>query len=104
MEMLNDEQLILNDRFDRQSVHELSDRLELDHSTFRCCTLPPAQQLIIALRFYATGLFRSVTGEIFHVHKSKVCRVISFEHLYPSAEYRGEEDEIAPHFYNVGVG
>ena len=76
MDTFNDEQLILNYRFDRQSIHELSDHLELDHSTFHSCALPAVLQLSIALWFYATGLFQSVIGEVFHVHKSTVCRVI----------------------------
>ena len=109
MDTLNDEQLILHYRFDRQSIHNLSDRLELDHSTFRSCALPGFLQLMIALRFYATGSFQSVIGEVFHVHKATVCRVIhrvsnALTRLlntvvkFPSKQ---EEDEIAAHFFNV---
>ncbi len=32
---VNEEQLILHYRSDRQSIYDLSDRLELDQSTFR---------------------------------------------------------------------
>ena len=109
MDTLNDEQLILNYRFDRQSIYELSDCLQLGHSTFRSCALPAVLQLLIALRFYATGSFQSVMGEVFHVHKSTVSRVI---HRVSNGRTRllntvvkfpsqPEEDEIAVHFYHV---
>ena len=33
-------------------------------------------QLLIALRFYATGCFQLVDGDLFGVHKSTVCRIV----------------------------
>nr|XP_023674188.1 putative nuclease HARBI1 [Paramormyrops kingsleyae] len=109
LDTLNDEQLILLYKFDRQSIYDLSDRLQLDHSTNRSCALPAALQLMIALRFYATGSFQAVIGDVFHVHKSTVCRVIhrisnaiagllNTVVKFPS---KPEEDEIATNFFNV---
>uniref|UniRef100_A0A3B3T239 DDE Tnp4 domain-containing protein n=1 Tax=Paramormyrops kingsleyae TaxID=1676925 RepID=A0A3B3T239_9TELE len=94
LDTLNDEQLILLYKFDRQSIYDLSD---------------PALQLMIALRFYATGSFQAVIGDVFHVHKSTVCRVIhrisnaiagllNTVVKFPS---KPEEDEIATNFFNV---
>lgn len=33
-------------------------------------------QLLMALRFYATGSFQLVIGDVFNVHKSTICRVV----------------------------
>ncbi len=68
MDALNDEQLILHYR---QSIHDSSDRLELDHSTFRSCALRASLQLMIALQFYGTGSRRGISypqvnGELHH--------------------------------------
>ena len=38
--------------------------------------LTPMVQLLIALRFYATGTFQLVVGDTFCIHKSTVCRVV----------------------------
>lgn len=109
MDTLNDQQLRLHYRFGRQSIYDLSDRLDLDHPTFRSSALPAFLQLMIALRFYATGSFQSVLAEVFQIHRSTVCRVVhrvskaltrllSTVVKFPS---RQEEDEIAAHFFNV---
>ena len=38
--------------------------------------ITPMNQLLIALRFYATGTFQLVVGDTVGVHKSTVCRVL----------------------------
>ena len=41
LDMLTDQQLIANYRFDRRSILELSDRLQLEHRTRCSFALPP---------------------------------------------------------------
>jgi len=38
--------------------------------------ISPVNQLLLTLRFYATGSFQLVVGDTFGVHKSTVCRVV----------------------------
>ena len=75
LDMLTDQQLIANYRFDWRSILDLADRLQLEHKT--CCRFGQLdhRQLLIALRFYATGSFQSVLVDKFHVNRATVCRV-----------------------------
>lgn len=43
---------------------------------FRNCSLSPLLQLLLTLRFYATGSFLLVAGDIIHVSKATSCRVV----------------------------
>ena len=45
----------------------------------------PLNQLLITLRYYATGTFKLVVGDTFNVHKSTVCRIV---HRVTAAIYR----------------
>ncbi|XP_067272573.1 putative nuclease HARBI1 [Pseudorasbora parva] len=78
LDHLSDEKLLREYRFDRRGIYEIANKLEgdLDHVTQRNHSLPSVLQLLIALRFFATGSFQSVVGDVFHVHKSSVSRVI----------------------------
>lgn len=38
--------------------------------------LSPLNQLLVALRFYATGTFQLVIGDLFNVNQSTICRTI----------------------------
>lgn len=49
---------------------------QLAHDSCRGQPLSPVNQLLIALRFYATGTFQLVVGDTFKVHKSTVCRIL----------------------------
>ena len=51
---------------------QIEDELKRDRSH----GLSPMTQLLMALRFYATGTFQLVVGDTFAVHKSTVCRVL----------------------------
>ncbi|XP_060882080.1 putative nuclease HARBI1 [Metopolophium dirhodum] len=49
---------------------------DIKHDTNRSYAIKPEVQLLIALRFYATGAFQTVIGDHIQVHKSSVCRII----------------------------
>ena len=59
MDMFNDKQQILNYRFDKHSIYDLSDCLKLDHSTFCSCALSAVLQLMIVLQLCPAGSFHS---------------------------------------------
>jgi nuclease HARBI1 len=49
---------------------------DLIHESNRGLGLTPMNQLLLALRFYATGSFQLVVGDTFLLHKSTVCRIL----------------------------
>jgi hypothetical protein len=65
-------------RFYKNTVGTIIDLVE-DHispMTLRTRSLSAAEQLLIALRFYATGAFQILVGDDYGVHKSTVCRIV----------------------------
>ena len=63
---------------DWDSVSDLIKILEKDHQykTRRGLLLTLMQQVLVALRFYATGTFQKVTGDLFGVSVFAACTVI----------------------------
>jgi len=49
---------------------------KIKHPTKRSSSLSPMNQLLIALRFYATGSFQLVIGDTFAVDNATVCRTL----------------------------
>lgn len=49
---------------------------QLQHPTKRSDSLTPMNQLLIGLRFYATGSFQLVIGDTFAVNNATVCRTL----------------------------
>lgn len=78
LDFLSDVELYERFRFDRQSIYFLTDLLKDElNSTNRNRSLLPTQQLLIALRYYATGTFQIVCGDTVHVEKSSANMAIS---------------------------
>jgi len=48
----------------------------MEYETDKNDSLTPMNQLLIALRFYATGTFQLVIGDLFKVNKSTACRAV----------------------------
>ena len=69
LEDYNDEAFRLRFRLRKDSVNDVVQILEKDlqHQTRRGLLLTPMQQVRIALRFYATGIFQRVIGDLFGV-------------------------------------
>lgn len=78
LEEYDDEAFRLRFRLRKDSVSDLVKILakDLEHQTRRGLPLTPMQQVLIALRFYATGTFQRVTGDLFGVSVFAACRVI----------------------------
>lgn len=49
---------------------------QLQHATNSWENITPMNQLLITLRFYATGTFQVVIGDTFAVHKSTACSIV----------------------------
>lgn len=75
---LHDSELRARYRFGRNSINYITNLLHEDlvRDTYRGHALEPKQQVLIALRFFATGSFLQVIGDTFGVDKSTVSRVV----------------------------
>jgi hypothetical protein len=71
-------QFKLRFRFSKIGAREILTLIEenLAHLSDRNDPITPALQLLITLRFYATGTFQMCIGDLVNVSKSSVCRII----------------------------
>ena len=78
LEEYDDEDFRLRFRLTKDSVSDLVKSLDKDlqHQTRRGLPLTPMQQVLIALRFHATGTFQRVIGDLFGVSVFAACTVI----------------------------
>ena len=74
-----DEELRARYRFGKESIEYITDLLadNLRRKTNRNHPLSTLQQVLIALRFYASGSFLQVVGDTVGVNKSTVSRVVA---------------------------
>lgn len=67
-------------RFSKTAVQEMVHIFHLNnfhHNTNRNLPVTPIMQLLITLRFFATGCFQQVLGDHVNIHKSTVSRIIT---------------------------
>lgn len=78
LDMYNDDELFRRFRLPRRELLELVDTFaaDLDYVFDRKGGLSASMQIMIALRFYATGSFQEVIADTFGVSKGTVCTVI----------------------------
>ena len=78
LEDYDDEAFQLRFRLRKDSVSDLIKIVakDLEHQTRRGLPRTPMPQVLIALRFYATGPFQRVIGDLFGVSVFAACRVI----------------------------
>jgi hypothetical protein len=78
LDLHNDSELIERYRFPRAEILQLVDEFGdmLDFRVPRKGALPSSMMVMIALRFYASGSFQQVVGDIFGVSKMTVHKVI----------------------------
>ena len=79
MSSVMDDELRARYRFRRESILFITNLVagDISRNTRRNHALPPLQQVLIGLRFYASGSFLQVIGDTFGVDKSTVSRVIT---------------------------
>ena len=78
LEEYHDEDFRLHFHLGKDSVIDLVKILEKDlqHQTRRGLLLTPMQQVLIALRLYATGTFQRVIGDLFGVSAFAACTAV----------------------------
>ena len=75
-EVFDDVELYNKFRFRRHDIIALTDEVgETLELATRLGTVPPLLQVCVALRFYASGSFQDVCGELIGIHQSTSCRV-----------------------------
>ena len=76
LDFLSDQQIIRKYCFDREGIYILCDKLrdDLEKSTKRSRSLPVSLQIVIALRYYASGSYMNVIGDAHGVSKMSVSR------------------------------
>ena len=79
LDHLSDAEVLRNYRFTRQTIFLLTDAFapDLEHPTRRNYSLSSQLQLLIGLRFFATGAPHHVFAEMFGVERSTISRVIT---------------------------
>lgn len=86
----SDSEFSIRYRFTKETVMYILDLIqnELQIINNRGRPITALNQLLIALRFYATGTFQCVVGDLIHVHKSVVCKIIKkISHLIALLRY-----------------
>lgn len=76
--LYNDDEFEQRYRFSKNGVRHILDLIngELQKHTNRNNPVPPELQLLIALRFYATGSFHMMDADLFGVHQTTVTRIV----------------------------
>ncbi|XP_053380159.1 putative nuclease HARBI1, partial [Mercenaria mercenaria] len=75
---LNDNEMLERYRFSNNGINYLENLLldDLKRPTHRSCALSPKQQILIALRFFATGSMYQVIGDTMGFNKGTVSRAV----------------------------
>lgn len=75
---LSNEEFVLRFRFSKQSVMDLVHKIghTIQPITHRSKSIDSLNQVIVTLRFYATGSFQQTIGDLLNIHKSTVGRII----------------------------
>ncbi|KAK8766335.1 hypothetical protein V5799_006885 [Amblyomma americanum] len=113
LEHFSDGEFLSRYRFSKDTVRELLKCLPMEESVSnRGHPLPPMLQLAIALRFYGSGTFQVVTGDLVNVSQPTVCRAVErvstliAAHMFPrtvkfpatAAEFQADTRD----FYRLG--
>ncbi len=74
----DDEEFTVRYRLRKDSVISLLDQLggALEPKQERKCNVPAYMQLLVGLRFFATGSFLRADGDLFGIHECTVSRII----------------------------
>merc|ERR1711970_724166 len=78
LDFMNDRKIVKRYKLSRPMIYELCDDLDddLNHYTTRNAALPVVLQILVALRYFATGSFQTMIGDVHGVEQSTVSRVV----------------------------
>ncbi len=76
---LEDNVLMQKYRFPRHVIHSLIEKLKpfISRKTVRNSAIPSHLQVLVALRFFASGSFQNVTGDVVNISQSSVSRIVN---------------------------
>ena len=79
LEIYDDITLVKKFRLHRQAILDITDSVcnELEYALPRKGSLSPVLQVLLTLRFYATGAFQDVIADLIGVSQPTVCRTVS---------------------------
>lgn len=79
LEEFTDTKIFQKFRFRRQEIFDIVDSVsdDLEYVLPRKGSLTPVLQVLLALRFYATGAFQDVVADLIGVSQPTVCRAVS---------------------------
>jgi len=79
LDILDDDELVMRYRLNRQCIVDLCDLLanDLQRSTRRSGALSVSTQVLVALRYFATGSFQRVDGDLHGISQSSVSRSVN---------------------------
>jgi hypothetical protein len=79
LDYLDDVDIIDKFRLPRFLILHLCEelRVHLEHPTGRSHAIPPSLQVMVALRFYASGNFQTVNGDLHGISKASVSRIVN---------------------------
>lgn len=78
LDFLDDRRIVRDYRLDRQAIFEICGEVEEQNTrpTKRSCSMPVSLQVMIALRYYASGSYLSVIGDAHGVGKMSASRCL----------------------------
>ena len=78
LENMRNEEVVSRYRLDKEAISEVLDVIAADiqHKTKKSHATPAITQLLVALRFFATGTFQSVVGDLHGVSQATASRCI----------------------------
>ena len=78
MDHFDDAKLYNTFRFDRESINYITEivNYKVERPTDRKRALSSLVQVLLALQFFATGVFQACVGNVLHVSQSSVCRSV----------------------------
>lgn len=96
-------------RISKDTVLRICEILDLEPQTRRNKSIDGVTQLLICLRFIATGSLQQVTGDLPDMHKSTVCRIVqrvtrklaNLSSIYVKMPDRQELQSVAEGFYQI---
>lgn len=96
-------------RLSKVTALQISELLDLEPVTQRNKAIDGITQLLICLRFFATGSFQQVLGDLVNIHKSIVCRIVQkvtrkladLSSAYIKMPDRQELRRVAEDFYEI---
>lgn len=109
-DQLDGEDFRIRYRFTKNAVLQILSMIgDLEPTTHRNKSIDGITQLLICLRFYATGSFQQVMGDLANIHKSTVCRIVQkithaiaqLSHRYINMPDRDELRTVAQDFYDI---